>query len=96
MVENGVISGIIDWGDITSGDAATDLACIWMLFADRACRQQALQAYGTISEAMRRRARGWAVLFGVVLLETGLTDHPQHMAIGQSTLTRIAEDMALE
>jgi aminoglycoside phosphotransferase (APT) family kinase protein len=96
LVENSVISGIIDWGDITSGDAATDLACIWMLFAERACRQQALQAYGAISEAMRRRARGWAVLFGVVLLETGLTDHPQHMAIGQNTLARIAEDIALE
>ena len=94
LVENGAISGIIDWGDITSGDAATDLACIWMLFAERSCRQRALQAYGAISEAMLRRARGWAVLFGVVLLETGLTDHPQHMAIGQKTLARIAEDMA--
>lgn len=32
LVENGVITGIIDWGDITAGDKATDLAAIWMLF----------------------------------------------------------------
>ncbi|WP_413470348.1 hypothetical protein [[Phormidium] sp. LEGE 05292] len=31
-MENGVITGIIDWGDITAGDKATDLAAIWMLF----------------------------------------------------------------
>jgi len=29
LVEGGKITGIIDWGDVTSGDAATDLASIW-------------------------------------------------------------------
>ena len=33
LVEQGCLSGIIDWGDITAGDCATDLAAIWMLFA---------------------------------------------------------------
>jgi aminoglycoside phosphotransferase (APT) family kinase protein len=94
LVERGVMTGIIDWGDITSGDIATDLASIWMLFGDRSCRQQALQSYGEISEATLQRARGWAVLFGVILLETGLADHPQHMIIGQRTLSRVAEDVA--
>jgi len=93
LVENGVITGIIDWGDITAGDVATDLASIWMLFGDRLCRQRALQAYGAVPEATLQRARGWAVLFGVVLLETGLVDNPQHMVIGQNTLSRIAEDL---
>ncbi len=95
LVENGVITGIIDWGDITSGDVATDLAAIWMLFGDPLCRRQALQTYGTVSEATLRRAKGWAVLFGVILLDTGLVDNPQHMAIGQKTLARIAEDVDL-
>jgi aminoglycoside phosphotransferase (APT) family kinase protein len=96
LVKDGVITGIVDWGDITAGDVATDLASIWMLFGDRRCRQRALQAYGAISPATLQRARGWAVLFGVVLLETGLVDHPQHMIIGRNTLSRIAEDMALD
>ena len=96
LVDKGVITGIIDWGDITAGDVATDLASIWMLFGDQVCRQRAFQAYGAISQATLQRARGWAVLFGVVLLETGLVDNPQHMLIGQKTLSRIAEDMALD
>jgi aminoglycoside phosphotransferase (APT) family kinase protein len=90
LIEDGVITGIIDWGDITAGDVATDLASIWMLFGNRLCRQRALQAYGAISQATLQRARGWAVLFGVVLLETGLVDNPQHMRIGRKTLSRIA------
>ncbi|MBE8992763.1 phosphotransferase [Nostoc sp. LEGE 12450] len=35
LVEDGAIAGIIDWGDITSGDIATDLAgLIFLLFRD--------------------------------------------------------------
>jgi aminoglycoside phosphotransferase (APT) family kinase protein len=96
LVENGVMTGIIDWGDLTAGDVATDLASIWMLFGDRLSRRRALQAYGVISPATLQRARGWAILFGVVLLETGLVDNPRHMVIGHKTLSRIAEDMALD
>jgi aminoglycoside phosphotransferase (APT) family kinase protein len=93
LVDDGVITGIIDWGDITSGDCATDLASIWMLFADPHARQDALAAYAPLSEATLQRARGWAVLFGVMLLETGLNDHPRHAAIGERTLRRVAESM---
>lgn len=91
LVDNGQISGIIDWGDITSGDIATDLAAIWMLFADRTARQQAICAYA-ISEATLQRAKGWAILFGVVLLDTGLVDNPQHADMGEKTLRRVAAD----
>jgi aminoglycoside phosphotransferase (APT) family kinase protein len=92
LVENGAISGIIDWGDITSGDIATDLAAIWMLFADRNTRQQAIAAYANISEATLQRAKGWAILFGVVLLDPGLVDNPSHALMGDRTLRRVAED----
>ena len=70
--------------------AATDLAAIWMLFAEPHARQAALAAYGDLSEATLRRAQGWAVVFGVVLLETGLVDNPRHAAIGQQTLRHLA------
>jgi aminoglycoside phosphotransferase (APT) family kinase protein len=91
LVENGVITGVIDWGDITSGDVATDLAAIWMLFADQTARQQAIAEYGA-SAATWQRAKGWAILFGVLLLDTGLVDHPRHAAMGEKTLRRVAED----
>ncbi len=52
-------------------------------------RQQAIDAYGDVSEATLVRAKGWAILFGVVLLDSGLVDHPQHAAIGQRILQSV-------
>ncbi|MEO1070461.1 MAG: aminoglycoside phosphotransferase family protein, partial [Cyanobacteria bacterium J06638_6] len=63
LVENGVITGVIDWGDMTSGDIATDLASLWMLFEDAVARQEAVTAYGGVSETTLQRARGWAIFF---------------------------------
>jgi aminoglycoside phosphotransferase (APT) family kinase protein len=91
LVEHGIITGIIDWGDITAGDPATDLAAIWMLFADPDARQAALAAYSGLSDATLRRARGWSVMFGVMLLDSGLVDNPHNAAIGAHTLQRVAE-----
>ena len=92
LVNRGAISGIIDWGDLTSGDIATDLASIWMLFSEQKARQQAIAEYGTISDATLNRAKGWAIFFGVVLLDTGLIDNPRHTAIGKRVLDQISED----
>lgn len=89
LVSQGVISGIIDWGDLTAGDVATDLASLWMLFASPRAREQALNAYGGISEETFRRAQGWAVMFGVALLDSGLINSPRHAAIGERTLRRL-------
>jgi aminoglycoside phosphotransferase (APT) family kinase protein len=92
LVENGAIVGIIDWGDITSGDSATDLASIWMLFADRKARQQAIAEYANVSDATLQRAKGWAIFFGVVLLDTGLIDNPRNAVMGARILRRVSED----
>lgn len=92
LVESGAITGIIDWGDITAGDVATDLAAIWMLLAEQSARQKALSEYADISEATLQRAKGWAVLFGVVLLDTGLIDHPRHARMGEQILRRVTAD----
>ncbi len=89
LVENRRISGIIDWGDITSGDRATDLASIWMLFIEPEVREQAFAAYGQPSQATLLRAKGWAVLFGVFLLDTGLVDNPRNAAIGERILRQL-------
>ena len=90
LVEDGLFSGIIDWGDIATGDRATDLAAIWMLFEDPQARRLAFSAYGTVSHNTYMRAKGWAIGFGVTLLEAGLEDDPRHAAIGEQTLRRVA------
>jgi aminoglycoside phosphotransferase (APT) family kinase protein len=92
LVEQGTISGVIDWGDITSGDRATDLAAIWMLFDEPQARRMALTAYSDLSAATLARARGWAVHFATILLDSGLVDNPRHALIGELTLRRLETD----
>ena len=91
LVNRGKFLGVIDWGDMTAGDAVTDLASVWMLFSDRGAQQQALWAYGEVSAATRQRAKGWAMYIGVSLLDTGLVDNPRHARMGEKILRAIAE-----
>jgi aminoglycoside phosphotransferase (APT) family kinase protein len=91
LVDDGSLSGVIDWADISVGDRATDLASIWMLLPTPASRELAISEYGGIPSATWSRALGWAVNFATLLLDTGLTDTPRHAKIGELTLRRIAE-----
>ncbi len=91
LVDKGGFTGVIDWGDLAAGDRATDLAALWCLLPEQHLRQQAIDAYGEVSEATVSRAKGWAILFGVVLLDSGLVDHSQHAAIGQKILQYVAQ-----
>jgi aminoglycoside phosphotransferase (APT) family kinase protein len=86
---DGTITGVIDWGDMTSGDPAIDLACLWMLLSDAAARDAAMRAYGSSGSPLWVRARGWAVLFGVMLLDTGLAGNARNAAMGEQILRRI-------
>ncbi len=95
LVSEGRLTGVIDWGDITAGDPATDLACLWMLLDEPAARNTALSSYGTEDRALVQRAIGWAILFGVLLLDTGLVDHTEHAAMGADTLRRVKQDVNL-
>lgn len=89
LVAGGAISAVIDWGDITAGDRATDLAAIWMLFDDPAARRAALAAYGELSAHTLARARGWALHLGATLLDSGLVNSPRHALMGERTLRRL-------
>lgn len=93
LVDAGAITGVIDWGDMTSGDPATDLASIWMLFDEPHAWHDALAAYAPLSQATIIRAKGWAVLLGVALLDSGLVDRPRNATIGEHTLRRLAQSI---
>lgn len=90
LVHEGRIAGIIDWGDITSGDPATDLAGIWMLFPEPAAQSAACSAYGGISDATLRRTKAWAIYFGLMFLESGLNGHLANVALGERILQAVA------
>jgi hypothetical protein len=60
-----------------------------MLFGQPHVQCEALAAYGHILEATQYRAKRWAVLFGVILLDTGLNDNPRNTELGKRILPRV-------
>jgi aminoglycoside phosphotransferase (APT) family kinase protein len=95
LTQKGEITGIIDWGDISSADPATELAVTWMLFSERTARERALLEYGADANTVLR-AKGWVVLFAVMLLDNSINDHPRHAAIGYAALRQLQEDCRQE
>jgi len=89
LVDNGVLSGVIDWGDMTRGDRATDLATLWMNLGDPKARESAMRACNAVSDATWLRAKGWAVFFGVTLGTSGLAGDTRHAVMARRTLERV-------
>jgi aminoglycoside phosphotransferase (APT) family kinase protein len=89
---DGALSAVIDWGDMARGDPATDLYGLWMLLPEAEARAAALAAYGGVSAATLKRARGWAVTMGVVLVEAGLAGDPGLAALGERTLRALEDE----
>jgi aminoglycoside phosphotransferase (APT) family kinase protein len=85
VTRNHQLAAVIDWGDITSGDPATDLSSSWAIFDDPVARHLILEIYNA-DQACVERARGWAVMFGVILLDSGMINSPRHAAMGQIML----------
>jgi aminoglycoside phosphotransferase (APT) family kinase protein len=96
-VNDGQISGVIDFGDITAGDPANDLSVAWMLLllAYHASFWPAYQAAGgaggRASDALRARARGWALNLAIVSLAHS-QDNPVLRETGRRTLSTVLED----
>lgn len=88
LATNGELSAIIDFGDITSGDPATDLMAAWYLF-DESARQQFRSAATTdirpIDDAMWSRSRGWAVSIALTILASS-ADSPDLLAVANQGL----------
>jgi aminoglycoside phosphotransferase (APT) family kinase protein len=90
LVHEGRVSGVIDFGDITSGDPACDLAVAWMLLP-LSGHEPFWDAYGRGDDpALRARARGWALRLGLVFSAFS-ADNPRMLAIGERALSRVLE-----
>jgi aminoglycoside phosphotransferase (APT) family kinase protein len=91
LVLDGQVSGVIDFGDITSGDPATDLAVAWMLLPPAwhgAFRAAYEAAGGPAGGALWQRARGWALHFALMFLARS-ADNPQLLNVGGRTLAAV-------
>lgn len=69
LVADGRIAAVIDFGDITAGDPASDLAGAWTMFdaAARTTFRAAASATHEVDDATWRRARAWALALGVAM-----------------------------
>ena len=95
LIVGGTVGAVIDFGDVCAGDPATDLASAWMLMPS-AAMPAFFTAYGEVDADLERRALGWAVLFGLMLLAIGLdrspgSGHPTYEPIARATLSRALE-----
>ena len=83
LVESGRVSGVIDFGDITAGDPATDLAVAWMLLPAEA-RPAFRAAAGEVDDDTWNRARGWALALSIAYM-AGSANNPLIFEIGKRT-----------
>lgn len=92
LVDDGHVSAVIDFGDLTAGDPATDLAVAWMLF-DPGPRARFLTVAGSALDAAgtRRRARGWAVNLALAMLASS-ADHPTMAAAARRTVANLTTE----
>ncbi|UOE43346.1 aminoglycoside phosphotransferase family protein [Agromyces larvae] len=67
---SGSLAAVLDFGDLTLGDPACDLATGWLTFdaAGRARFRAAIEARRETDAADWRRARGWAVALGLAIV----------------------------
>jgi aminoglycoside phosphotransferase (APT) family kinase protein len=90
LVDHGEPSAVIDFGDLTAGDPATDLSLAWMMFSPDH-RSVFRDAAGDVDDDTWRRARGWALALSVAYIANS-ADHALLARIGSRTLAAALAD----
>ncbi|QCB93791.1 aminoglycoside phosphotransferase family protein [Cellulomonas shaoxiangyii] len=88
---DGALAGLLDFGDLTSGDPASDLATAWLTFdADgRAAFRARCDALRGWDDATWLRARAWAAALVPVLLAHP-DEYPLMAAVGRHAAAQLA------
>jgi aminoglycoside phosphotransferase (APT) family kinase protein len=86
---DGGLAAVVDFGDVTSGDPATDLATAWLTF-DGDARERFRRALPQPPDAATwRRARGWAVAMASALA-TASDDNPRMAGLARHALDQLS------
>jgi aminoglycoside phosphotransferase (APT) family kinase protein len=90
LVDDGRPSAVIDFGDLTAGDPATDLSLAWMMFplGERGVFRDAV---GDVDDDTWRRARGWGLALALAYLANS-ADSPLLARIGERTIAAVLDD----
>jgi aminoglycoside phosphotransferase (APT) family kinase protein len=93
VARGGTLTGIIDFGDVTAGDPAYDLAVAWLAF-DAHGRDAFIGATRARYDAATwRRAHGWAVAVTLILLGNS-DDNPEYLELGRECLRELRDWVA--
>lgn len=90
VVDDAGLVALIDFGDVTAGDPAYDLAVSWMLFDSAGREVFRHETAGRYDESAWVRARAWAAYISLVL-STQSDDRPALASLARRT----AEELAL-
>ncbi|HEY5267486.1 MAG TPA: aminoglycoside phosphotransferase family protein [Acidimicrobiales bacterium] len=90
LYRDGVLVGVVDFGDLCAGDPATDLAG-GLMSLPYVALGEFFDTYKTCDDATLRRTIGWAVLFGVFFVSLGISDRPSYLSIGTLALANAAQ-----
>lgn len=87
------LAAVIDFGDITAGDPATDLAAAWLIFdaEARAVFRARTDELTPLDDDTWMRARGWALNMGTAIAAFS-DDNPRLAAIGAHVLEQVLLD----
>jgi aminoglycoside phosphotransferase (APT) family kinase protein len=81
------LAGLIDWGDLHAGDRAVDLSSVWMLLPPD--HHDVVRDELDVDDDTWARARGWAIVLGVVFARIGRRDGDRWFAaLADTTLAR--------
>lgn len=87
VVRDGRLAGLIDWGDLHAGDRAVDLAGVWMLLPERL--HELVRDDLGVDDGTWARARGWAIVLGVMFARIGRrAGDAWFAALAETTLDR--------
>lgn len=67
IVKDGVLSGVIDWGDVHFGDRAIDLSIAFSFFSENE-RKSFFESYGEIDRSLEVRAKIKALHYAGILI----------------------------
>lgn len=90
LVDEGRVSAVIDFGDLTAGDPASDLSLAWMLF-DADDRAVFRTAAGAGDDATWARAQGWALTLAIAYLASS-ADTPSFAAFSRDVIASVLND----
>jgi aminoglycoside phosphotransferase (APT) family kinase protein len=93
VVHEGRLAAVVDFGDLTAGDPASDLAVGWMLFPAEARARFRTAVGADADDALWTRGRAWALGIGLSLLATS-ADNPSYAAMAERTIAAVVDDDA--